>query len=158
MTSASLTKAVDLWAEIFSKDEIEVVVLAVKSLIQTLEFPPSIADVRKEIDKLVDTVDDKPTAIDEWNAIRSAIKIGIYYADEGFERLPPIAKKFVGSPAQIRDWAMSEDFNDSVVRGQFLKQYETLKNREERRALLTPELKNLIQNLANKKDVKLLED
>lgn len=156
--SSELSKVADLWSEMFKDDQAEVVVLAVKSLIQTLEFPPTIADVRREINKLIETATDKPSAMDEWNAIRGAIRNSIYNSVQCFESLPPIAKRFVGSPNQLRSWAMSEDFNDGVVRGQFLKQYEVLDSRERYKALMSPNTRDLIQRLASEKSVKLLEE
>lgn len=139
----------------FEKDDADVVKLAVKNLINTLEFPPTIADVRKEITKLANVATDKPTAIDEWNAIKKAIGNSGYHADEEFEKLPPIAKKFVGAPRQLRDWGLAEDFNESVVRGQFLKQYEVLEERQRYQAMMSPEFAKLIGNITN---VKTLEE
>lgn len=139
---SELEKVADLWAEIFKDDDVVIVAAAVRELIKTLEFPPTIADVRKQMNKIIETCTDEPTAMDEWNAIRQAIKSSIYYSAENFDKLPAVAKRFVGSPMQLREWAMSEDFNDSVVRGQFLKQYDTLKDRE----------KNKYQELLGKTD------
>lgn len=141
----------------FENDDVEIVKLATKNLIQHLEFPPTIADVRKEIDKLIETATDKPSAMDEWNEIRDAIRNSIYNSVQCFESLPPIAKKFVGSPNQLRSWAMADDFNDGVVRGQFLKQYEVIENREKRKAMMSPEVRSFIQELAHSKDVKMLD-
>ena len=153
MTSDELMRACDLWAEMFAEDDTTLVAIAVKSLIKTLEFPPTIADVKKEMAKLSGAVSDEDLAIDEWNAIKRALSNSIYGADAGFDNLPPIAKRFVGSAKQLRQWGMSEDFNDGVVRGQFLKQYTTLKEREEYKKMLdnNPQLQELISNLSNQK-------
>lgn len=130
MTPDELSDVTDIWCEMFKDDELVVVKVAIKNLLNQLEYPPTIADVKKELGKLVSVATDEDTAIDEWNAIRTAIKSSIYYSVENFAKLPEIAKKFVGSPTQLRDWAMTEDFNDAVIRGQFLKQYEVLKERK----------------------------
>ena len=148
--SSELSKVVDLWAELFKDDDVMLVATAVRSLIKRLEFPPTIADVRKEMETLVETVTDEPTAIEEYNAIRQAIKSSGYYSVENFEKLPEIAKQFVGSPSQLKEWALREDFNEEVLRGQFLKQYDSLKERQKHRQMLNsnPKLNNLIQNIA----------
>jgi hypothetical protein len=140
----------------FQNDDVFVVKLAIKSLINSLEFPPTVADVRKEINKLIKTTNNEPEAIDEWNAIRHAIKSSIYYSAENFENLPPIAQKFVGSPSQLKAWAMEEDFQDGVLRGQFLKQYEVLKEREHYNAMLPENVKAKIYELAEKKSTQFL--
>lgn len=46
--------AVDLWTEMFSDEQTADVVRAVKELISELEFPPTIADVKKKIKVYVD--------------------------------------------------------------------------------------------------------
>ena len=66
-----------------------------------------------------------------------------------FDLLPPIAQKFVGSPQQLRQWALSEEFNSDVVKGQFLRQYETLKERQKYDKMIgkNPELHKLLENV-----------
>ncbi len=65
---------VDIWYDIFKDDNFDLVKVAVNTLVQTLEFPPTIADVRKQMSKLVGTASNEDLAIDEWNKIRQAIK------------------------------------------------------------------------------------
>lgn len=156
---ANLTKqdalaTIELWYSMFKDYEYKTVLMATQSLINNLEFSPTIADVKNEIYKLTTSQED--TAIDEWNAIKKALSNSIYNSDRMYETLPPIAKKFVGSPNQLRQWAMNGDFNDGVVRGQFLKQYEVLQKREKYKSLMTPEIKDFIQNLAEQKEIKML--
>ena len=129
MTSDELMRACDLWTEMFAEDDVELVAVAVKQLLTTLEFPPTIADVKKEIKKLSEVIQGETTGVDEWNLISKAIKNSGYNSVEEFDKLPPIAKRFVGSPRQLRDWAISSEYNEGVVRGQFLKQRDTLKER-----------------------------
>ena len=154
-SNEDVNTTINLWYELFKDDNLEIVKRAVLSLVNKLEFPPTIADVRKEIEKLVGTATNEPTAIEEYNAIRQAIKSSGYYSVENFEKLPEIAKQFVGSPSQLKEWALREDFNEEVLRGQFLKQYDSLKERQKHRQMLNsnPELNNLIQNIATSKAV-----
>lgn len=137
-----------LWASMFIEDEFEVVKLATQSLIATFQYPPTITDIKNEIYKLKTM--NETTAIEEWNGIRKAIKNSGYHAKEMFDSLPPIAKKFVGSANQLKDWGMSENFNDGVIRGQFLKQYEVLKEKERYTMLVPDNVKNLLQDVASK--------
>lgn len=135
----------------FEVEDYKTAMLAVDSLISKLEFPPTIADVKKEMKKLVGTATNETTGIDEWNMIRKAVKNSAYCAKEEFDKLPPIAKRFVGSPSQLHDWAISYDFNADVVRGQFMKQYDELKEREEYKQMLEnkPKLKEVIEGKKN---------
>lgn len=129
-SSEAAEAVVNIWYEIFKDDDVTLFNRAILTLFQTLEFPPTIADVRKQMSKMVEAYNNEPSAMDEYNAIRKAIKSSTYYSSENFEKLPEIAKKFVGSPMQLKEWATSENFNEDVLRGQFLKQYEVLKERQ----------------------------
>ena len=149
-SNEDVNATINLWYEMFQNDNASLVTLAVKSLIQTLEYPPTIADVKKEMSKMVGAVNNESLATDEWNAIKKALGNSIYGSEEEFEKLPPIAKRFVGSARQLRQWGMSEDFNSDVVKGQFLKQYETIKERQKYTELIqgNQRLKELLTNTA----------
>ena len=153
-SNEEVNTTIDVWSEMFENDDLDIVKLAIKNLINRLEFPPTIADVRKEIDKISAVATKTLTAEEEWEAIRHAVKNSIYYAKEQYESLPSVAKRFVGSPAQLRDWAMSESFNDGVMRSLFLKQYNTIKDRERVEKQLTPEI---IQKITGTQSVLELE-
>lgn len=145
ITKQDAQATLELWYSMFKEEDNDVVKAATKTLISSLEFPPTIADVKKEIDKLVNAATDKPTAIDEWNAIRKAIGNSIYNSAEMFETLSPIAKQYVGTPNQLKQWAMATDFNPDVAKGQFLKQYSVLEEREKYKAILDE--KALVQRI-----------
>lgn len=134
----------------FKDDDGALVDLAVKSLIRTLEFPPTIADVKKEIEKIAGAATGEATAIDEWNSIKKAIGNSIYNACEMFNKLSPLAQKYVGSPNQLYQWATSTDFNSEVAKGQFLRQYDTLKEREKYTKMLAldPKLQMIMDKTA----------
>lgn len=152
-SNEDVNMTIDIWYDVFRNDNVDLIKVAVKSLIQHLEYPPTIADVRKEMGKLVGTATNEDLAIDEWNKIRQAIKSSGYYAKENFDTLPEIAKRFVGTPQQLKDWAISEDFNSEVLRSQFLKQYEVLKEREKYTASLNnnPQLQKILNQITNPK-------
>lgn len=146
MTSSDLKRALDVWYTFFADEDANVVLLAVKNVIQSQEFPPTIADIKNEIKKMKSAVDNDNMAVDEWNAIRRAISNSAYHAKEMFITLPENAQRFVGSPEQLRSWATSTDFNAEVVRGQFLKQYDSLNERKVYSNMLNsnPQLKALL--------------
>lgn len=148
MSRKEAEDTINLWQEMFAHENPALVTAAIKDLINSFKFPPTIADVKDRMYELTNTETETPIEI--WNEIMSAIRNSIYYAGQEFERLPDMAKKFVGSPAQLREWAMSEDFNESVVRGQFLKQIEVIKKRDKDNAMMLPDTKAIIGTLANK--------
>lgn len=148
MTKQTMLETIDLWTEMFKDDNPMLVTVAVKNLITSFKFPPTIADVKDKMYELSKTETETPIEI--WNAIKKAIRNSAYNAATEFEALPEPAKKFVGSPAQLKEWAISSDYNDGVIKGQFLKQVEIIKERDKSLALMPAEARATIQMLANK--------
>lgn len=147
MKKEDLEATINLWTEMFAHENTQLVVAAVKNLINTFKWPPTIADVKDEMYKLTQTETETP--VEMWNKIKSAMSRASYYAQEEFDKLPEVAKRFVGSPNQLREWALSVDYNDGVTKGQFFKQYEILKQREKDNKLMLPEVRNIAKQLAN---------
>ena len=147
MKKEDLEATIDLWTEMFAHENPALVVAAVKNLINTFKWPPTIADVKDEMYKLTQTETETP--VEMWNKIKAAMSRASYYANEEFEKLPEVAKRFVGSPNQLREWALSVDYNDGVTKGQFFKQYEILKQREKDSKLMLPQVRDIAKQLAN---------
>ena len=156
MTKEEMYSTIDLWNEMFAHENSQLVVMAVKNLINTFKFPPTIADVKEEMYKL--TEEERQSPIEIWNLIKKAIRNSGYYSYEEFHKLPEIAQKFVGSPNQLKEWALDIDFNDGVVKGQFLKQVEILQKRDKEEKMMLPETKTILQQLKGEvaKDINLL--
>lgn len=148
MSNEEIDQTINLWTEMFAEENPQLVILTVKKLITNLEFPPTIADVKKAVYKMTDKTDSNT---DLWNAIKKAIRNSAYNYVNEFEKLPDLAKKFVGSPVQLREWALDEEYNDSVVKGQFLKQIEILKEREKDQKTMSQELKDFLNQYNNTK-------
>ena len=148
MSKQEMFNTIDLWTEMFKHENPMLVTAAVKNLITTFKFPPTIADVKEAMYKLTKTEEETPAEL--WNAIRKAIQRSSYYAAEEFEALPELAKKYVGSPEQLREWAIDMEYNDSVARGQFFKQIEIIKQREKENNLMLPETKEILKTLTSK--------
>ena len=146
-TKEDLAGAIDLWYDLFKDDDARLVGIAVRQLIATLQFPPTIADVKEVMYKLAEDENNKETPIELWNKIVKAISNSIYNSGAEFEKLPEPCQKFVGSPRQLMEWAMSTDFNDSVVRGQFLKQLEIIQQREKDAKMMLPESREVLKQL-----------
>lgn len=158
MTKNELQGIVDLWCEMFENDDINIVKLAVKELIQTLQYPPTIADVKQKIYAITSNEKD---ATELWDELQNAIKDGIYHSKEVYERLSPEVKKFVRNPSQLKELAqMDSDVVHSVTKGQFFKQIENIQAREKEQKQMLPETKRFREMALNiGKDVSgLLEE
>lgn len=157
MTKEEAYGTIELWADMFVNEDAKIVTIAVKELINNFKFPPTIADVKDQIVKLTMERTDLTA---EWDSLQKAISCGLYNSVEGYESLPPIAKAFVRSPSQLRELAMMDsDVVHSVVKGQFFKQGEVLRKRQEEDRRMLPESRKLMEMIGNiGKDVSLLEE
>ena len=143
-----LNHTVNLWAEMFASDPAKIVAEAVKALICTLKFPPTIADVKEKIALI--TQPPEMTEMEAWQMVKSAISY--YNAAETYERLPPILKRIVGSPNQLREWAIMETEKfDTVVQSNFMRSYKALAAQERERAMLPESTRQMIKGLSERR-------
>ena len=134
-----------LYQEMFKDFDTKLVLLAVKELINNFKYPPTIADIKEKIYQLTN-VEDK-SASELWECLLKAIRNGSYGSEQEFKNLPSIVKEYVRSPRQLQEMAqMDSDTIHSVVKGQFLKQIENLKQRRKEEMMIMSETKNYIQN------------
>lgn len=68
--------------------------------------------------------------MEAWSLVRKAISNGYYGAEEEYAKLPDDVKRAVGSPSQLRAWAMDSGFNEGVAMSQFQRVYRTQQERE----------------------------
>ena len=75
--------------------------------------------------------------------------------EEEFEKASPEVKKFFGNVRQVRELAQTNtDVVNSVTKGQFLKQYEVIVNREKEQKLLPQSMQDFTKKLAERMDIK----
>ena len=133
MKTKDMALVLDLWAETFAMEDVNIVKVALLELISThTGFPPDIAAVKSKIKDLVSVATGEPTDAELWQMLKRAASRGYYGAEAEFEKLPRVLQRFVGSPATIREYSMidSDTFN-TVVHGQFLKQIKIIRDRED---------------------------
>lgn len=71
--------------------------------------------------------------------------------EEQFSNYSPEVKRFFGSVNQVRQLAMVDmETINTVTKGQFLKQYDILVQRDKEEKLLPAPMKEMIEGLANK--------
>jgi hypothetical protein len=153
MTKEDAKNTVDLWATMFTDEQSHIVTEAVKSLMCTLKFPPTIADVKEKIAMI--TQPQEITELEAWNIVREAISY--YDAAKNFKNLPPILRKIVGSPNQLREWAvMDVETVNSVIQSNFMRSYKVKAAQEKEYERLPKSTKKLIAGLAAKMDMKVI--
>lgn len=141
MRKNEMYNTIDLWHEMFERDDVNLVKVAVKEYIQTGTFPPSIAEIKGKIYKLTNC---ETTPAELWGCLQKALKNGIYGSKEEFEKLPAEVKAFVKNPAQLKEMAlMDSDVVNSVTKGQFLKQIEMIQARVKEEKQMLPEARKM---------------
>lgn len=146
------TAAVDIWYMMLKDYEKEVVEAALKIYIasDTSGFAPAIGQL---IDK-INTVTAPPelNSMTAWGLVSKALSNGLNGAEKEFEKLPPTVKKAVGSPENLRHWAMSDVRSvETVIQSNFIRSYEAEVRRKNEAAKTPKDVMALIDKISNQK-------
>lgn len=137
----------DLWAEAFKDDAVNVVAAAVKSIIytDTREFAPNIAQVKTEMQKVING--NALTEQEAWECIRKACSNSLYNSKKEHDKLPPILQNMV-SADQLKQWAQlnADEFN-TVIQSNFMRSYKIRAAQEQQNRMLPTEIKTMIGSL-----------
>lgn len=138
------------WQECLGDLDYNLVLRAVKKTIIESPYPPTIHEVRKNAIELINPTT-KKTGIEAWNEVIGMISNGLYMTEEQFNNHSPEVKRFFGSVNQVKQLAMVDmETINTVTKGQFLKQYDILIQRDKEERLLPEPMKEMMEGLANK--------
>lgn len=144
------------WQECLGDLDYLLVQQAVKKAIINSPYPPTIHDIRKNAIEIKNPVQTR-TAIEAWNEAYRMICKGSILTQEEFDEARPEVKKFFGSVRQVSELAKTDlEVVNSVTKGQFLKQYEIIVQREQERQMLPPQMQEFTRQLADKMGVKMI--
>mgnify|MGYP002766146083 FL=1 len=118
------------WADAMSEYTYEQVSVALKMYLKTSTsgFAPTPGQL---IDKIqVVTQPELLSETEAWSIVRNSLSRCGYYSAEEFGKFPPIIQKAVGSPSQLRVWALDPDYNEGVVSAQFGRVYRALAEKQ----------------------------
>ena len=145
----NLTETVDVWNMMLSNYTYEQISVALKAYIlaDTNGFAPSIG-------QLVDRVNtfSQPQELNEleaWSLVYKAIRNSSYNSEYEFSMLPELVRKAVGTPNQLRTWAMDENFNGQVVGSHFIRCYRAEVARDRDFQKMPANIQSLISNNSN---------
>lgn len=142
------------WQECLGDLEYKLVLQAVKMSIINSQYPPTIHEIRKNAIELTNKSESK-TAIEAWNEAYSMICNGLYMTEEQFKKASPEVQSFFGNVRQVAELSRTDiDVVNTVTKGQFLKQYDILINREKEKRLLPESLKEFREKLLKTMDIK----
>jgi hypothetical protein len=121
-TEKELKETISLWHTMLAEYRADTVSAAVKALIATSKFPPTIAEVIEMINTLT-----KPAELGEveaWGLVKNAIRNSTYHSVEEFDKLPKTIQRTLGNPSVLREWAISEDESmENVIASNFMRAY-----------------------------------
>lgn len=145
---------INTWLECLGDLDYALVLQAVKKTMITSPFPPTISEIRKNAIEMINP-STKRTAIEAWNEAYKMICSGLYMTEEQFNAASPEVKKFFGNVRQVKELAKT-DINtvNSVTKGQFLKQYDVIIQRQQEQKLLPQSIQDFTKQLAEKMDIK----
>lgn len=127
MTRQEAEDTIQLWHTMLEEYPAKYVNAAVKSLIATNQYLPSIAEVIERIKLL--TGKQELGEVEAWGMVKAAIRNSTYNSIEEFEKLPPEIQAALGSPSTLREWALSEDENsETVIASNFMRSYRAKVN------------------------------
>ena len=140
-----ISETVDVWFFFLADYGYPEISLALKTYVQTngTGFPPSVS----QLINLTKVVEDYLTFNENeaWALVNKAIKNSLYNSDQEFEKLPDVVKKAVGTPANLREWAMlSTSEVETVVASNFMRNYSTELSRAQEINKMPLEVKKLI--------------
>lgn len=145
---------INTWQECLGDLDYKLILQAVKKTIIESPYPPTIHTIRRNAIELANPT--KNDALDDWNECYKMICNGNHMTQEEFNSHSEICKKFLGGMAQLKAYSSNVDFNMDVARSNFFKQYEILKQREEKQKLVPKSIQEFSQEFIQKTDVKKL--
>lgn len=146
---------INLWASMFAQEDGRMVSYAVKQLIATNVFPPTIAEVRGV---LVEAKNGQGLdSIMAWGQVQDAIRrFGYTRGEEALSSMHPATAEVVRRLGWL-DLCKSE--NAIADRAHFIKLFEGKQSKDRQVAMIPPEVKEGISRLVEDKDlVRFCED
>lgn len=140
--------AVKVWYAMLRDIEYPALSGAVKRHMMTSSFPPTIADLRKQV---VAPKTEAMSDLEAWSLVRAAISNSAYNSESEYAKLPPLVQKAIGNPANLREMALMDiDAVNSVEQSHFLRVYRTTVERESQRLQLSPAMRELLEQTETK--------
>lgn len=146
-------ETVSLWAEMLQDLSAAEVTLAVKGMVATLKYPPSIADVREAVVKQRNAGD--LSAGEAWGKVIKAVgRFGYNHPDEAHERL---GDRIWAAIEQVGGWTnvCLSDSGLEVLSAQFERRYDAAEKQRRYREQVPDTIQQSFAQLVN--NIKLLE-
>lgn len=141
---------ISLWYDFFKDYPKDIVYAAAKAFIatDTKGFMPNVGQIAEQIQRFGHK--DDMTPAEAWTIVSKALRNSTWGSAEEFEKLPPECKRAVGSPAQLKEWAMMDaDTVQSVVASNFQKSFQIRQSRDKDFEKLPGDVRKFISKFAS---------
>lgn len=120
-------------------------------------FAPTVAQLIDKINSVKNPAIAEMTEMEAWNLVRKAVGNSSYNSEAEYNKLPDILKRIVGSPNQLKDWAMTDikELN-TVIQSNFMRSYNAKASKQKEYEALPSSIKNYIGAVINKMEGKEL--
>lgn len=129
---------VNLWYRIFADKRYQVVSNAIDAFISTdtKGFPPMPGNINEMISSVNEmaNINDQIDENEAWTLVYKAIQNSVYNSGEEFAKLPPLVQQAINNPDNLKNMAMTQNFNMDVESSNFKRAFNTVKKREQGRA------------------------
>lgn len=152
MAKNQAEETIALWQEMFSDTDIRILTIAVKRLIAHFEFPPTIADVKKEVIKITTK---QESNIDYWQEAFKMMSNANYMQKEEFDTYSDVCKNFFGNVDNLRSYGtMDRKEVINNIQPRFLRYVENYQKQEKENMMLPNDYKKMVQKLVSKFEIK----
>lgn len=148
-SDAVVAAKIALWHDFFKDCSKEAVYAAAKAFMatDTKGFMPNVGQLAEQLRQLSQPQD--MTGIEAWGLVSKALRNSVYGSKEEFKKLPPVIRRAVGSPEQLRQWAMMEEETvQSVISSNFQRSFKVRQDRQKELDKLPGDVKQFIAETA----------
>lgn len=141
-----ISETVDVWYMMLSDYTYEQISVALKAYIlsDTSGFAPSIGQLVGKIQSI--TQPQELSEMEAWSLVSKAIRNSGYNSVEEFSKLPQLVQKAVGTPDNLKNWAMSDYSSiETVIQSNFIRTYRFVTNRQSEINRMSDDIKALIE-------------
>ncbi|MHB9949516.1 hypothetical protein CF055_10640 [Clostridium botulinum] len=151
LTKTDADMMITLWSSMLEEHEYKLVQVAIKKIIATNKFPPSVAEVIEAINYITSGGQSEMTEIEAWGLVRKAIKNSAYNAEEEFNKLPTKIQQTIGSHNILHNWSQ-ESVNgiETVIGSNFMRSYKQTVIRKKEEKQIPTSIKKMLGNIASK--------
>lgn len=146
------TIAVNAWFDMLKEYPKELIENALRAFISTdtTGFAPSVGQLIGNMNEIQNM--GELNEMEAWALVSKAIRNSGYHSSEEFEKLPELVQKSVGTPSQLRTWALDQNYNEQVVSSNFIKCYRAEAKRKRERMSLPQDIRNAISAASKDSD------